>query len=47
MEQGIKQARVKSTGAFVQVYLHHPTGNWVNAQDCTKIYDKSDLELIG
>lgn len=47
MEQGIKNARVKLTGIFVQVYLHHQTGNWINAQDCTSIYVKSDLEFIG
>jgi hypothetical protein len=46
MEQGIKNARVKATGHIVQVYLHHGSGDYVNAQDCVTTYKVTEIEFM-
>ncbi len=45
--EGIRNARVKATGLFVQVYVHKATGNWINAIDCFTTYTNIELEFIG
>ena len=44
---GIRNARIKATGAIIQVYVHSATGKYVNADDCTTEYTKNELEFIG
>ena len=46
MDQGIKNARIRATGKIVQVYLHHGTGDYVNAQDCKTTYKTQEIELM-
>lgn len=41
-----RKARVKSSGAFIEVYQHRPTGDWVNAIDCTTTYKTEELDFI-
>lgn len=41
-----KKARVKGTGAIIQMYMHRLTGDWIDAFDCKTIYKKDQLEFI-
>ena len=41
-----KKARVKASGALIEVYQHRPSGDWVNVVDCKTMYKKEELDFI-
>ena len=42
-----KKARVKGTGAIIEVYMHRPTGDWIDVIDCKTKYKKEENLFLG